>query len=540
MRRFNLRLFLLSGIAAAGVSNLAPSQAALCDGVSPARGTDLATVRIASGLNIPCLATAPPGDVHRVFIVEQDGRIRIVKDGVLLGTPFLDVTSITRAPGDGGGDEQGLLGLAFSPTYESDGLFFVYHTDTSGGSNLVERFRVSANPDVADSSTRTLVITLPHPTFGNHNGGNMQFGGDGYLYIGTGDGGDACDPGDEGGNAQNTNDLRGKLLRIDVIPPPVPPASPYRIPPGQPEYSKPEIFSIGLRNPWRWSFDRQTQDLYIADVGQNSWEEVSYVSAAAGAAGKNFGWQNYEGLECPAPGCDGGCTTLEAHVSPVKVYSHEGGCSITGGFVYRGCRMPDLAVQGRYFYADYCAANLESFVVSGGVVTSEQTVTSQLSPAIGNSEIDLVTSWGEDGQGELYVVDRDGDVFKIVPVLAGLEVSGRHVAGAAAPPAFRRKGSAWTWEDLAASSSHPIEFYRVYRHEGKGDGSFDCVYKTPAVTPPARPATSWPGGDPATPPVGALYSYVVTAVRMTSRPGESSPGRATDGTQRTLTTVACP
>ncbi len=541
MRHLSARFLLLAGIAA-GSSLATPSfPAATCDGISPASGTALATVRIASGLSQPCLVTAPAGDTHRIFVLEQDGRIRIVKDGALLTTPFLDVTAITRSPVDGGDGEQGLLGLAFSPTYGTDGYFFIYHTDSTGSSNVVDRYHVSANPDLADSSTRTVVLTIPHPTFGNHNGGDMHFGpGDGYLYIGTGDGGDGCDPGDAEGNAQNTNDLRGKLLRIDVIPPPVPPTAPYRIPPGQPGYAKPEVFSIGLRNPWRWSFDRLTRDLYIADVGQNSWEEVNYRSAPNAGNGSNFGWQNYEGMVCPAPGCDGSCTSLAAHVNPVKVYGHAGGCSITGGFVYRGCRLPELAAQGRYFYADFCAANLESFVISSGAVTSEETYTSQLSPAIDGSSISLVSSWGEDAQGELYIVDRGGEVFKIIPVLRSLEVSGRGTAGASAPPALRLGDSAWTWEDLAASSLQPIELYRVYRHEGNGSGSFHCVYKTPAVTPPARPSASWPGGDSASPGLGAVYSYVVTAVRVGTSPDEASAGAASNGTPRTLEVVACP
>src|SRR5262245_5087481 len=509
------------------------TRAAICDGISAASDSPVTTVRIASGLVRPCWVTAPPGDTHRIFILEQDGRIRIVKDNVLLGASFLDVSAITRSPSDGGGDEQGLLGLAFSPNYAADGLFFIYHTDVGGTQNLVARYQVSGNPDLADTTTRTLLLTIAHPSNTNHNGGDLIFGpDDGYLYLGTGDGGGSCDTGAGSGNAQNTNELRGKMLRIDVIPAPVPPDPPYPIPPDNPGYPKPEVFSIGLRNPWRYSFDRLTHDLYIADVGQNTQEEVDYRVAANRGNGANYGWQNYEGLLCPAPGCDAVCTPIATRVDPVKVYNHVGGrCSITGGYVYRGCRMPNLASAGRYFYADYCLGNVESFVISGGVVTNEVTYTSQFSPSIGGFTINQVTSWGEDARGEIYIVDRGGEVYKIIPILKNLEVSGVNATS------LLLGTPDMTWEDLALNSAYPIEFYRVYRHNGNGSGIFQCVYKTPTVAPPLRPATVWPGGDPAVPAAGGVYSYLVTAVRATD---ESSPGTGSSGSPRTLGTAVCP
>jgi hypothetical protein len=470
--------------------------------------------------------------------------VRIVKDGLLLGASFLDVAAITRSPVDGGGNEQGLLGLAFSPTYATDGFFFIYHTDSGGTTNTVARYHVSANPDLADTTTRTSIIVIPHPTNTNHNGGDLAFGpDDGFLYLTTGDGGGSCD---SPGNAQNTSDLRGKLLRLDVIPIPTPPDV-YRIPPGNAGFTTKEIFSYGLRNPWRYAFDAQTHDLYIADVGQGVWEEVDYrPSSNLGSAG-NYGWDHYEGFACPSPSCsDPICVPLAARIDPVKVYDHSAGrCSITGGYVYRGCRMPGLAAAGRYFYGDFCGNNYESFVISGGVVTSEVTYTSQFSPSLDGFTVANPTSFGEDARGEVYIVDRgglggntgQGEVFKIVPTLPSLEVSGP----GAAPFLL---GADWTWEDLWVNSSYPVDQYRVLRHDGNGSGTFTCVFRTPAPVAPARgPVPVWSGGDPAVPNPDEVFSYIVTAVFQRPSPApleESSPGTGTGGSPRTLSAVACP
>src|SRR5262245_36987767 len=299
-------------------TSLAPVLAAVCTGVPTASRTTIRTTRVASGLTKPCWVTSPPGDTHRIFILEQDGRVRIVKDGLLLPTSFLDVAAITRSPVDGGGNEQGLLGLAFSPNYATDGFFFIYHTDTAGTTNTVARYHVSVNPDLADTATRTGILTIPHPTNTNHNGGALIFGpDDGFLYLTTGDGGGSCD---SPGNAQNTTNLLGKVLRIDVIPIPTPPDPPYRIPPGHANFPAKEIFSYGLRNPWRYCFDGLTHDLYIADVGQGVWEEVDFRPANDLGSGANYGWDHYEGFACPSPSCaDPICGVILGRTDPIKV-----------------------------------------------------------------------------------------------------------------------------------------------------------------------------------------------------------------------------
>lgn len=506
------RRLVAAGVFVFGVG-AAPTVAALCDGISPTAATPLTTVRVASTLLRPLFVTAPPGDVDRVFIVEQDGTIRILKNGALLATPFLDISAITRSPADGGGDEQGLLGLAFHPNW-----FFVYHTDNAGTTNIVARYtRSTTNPDLADPTTRQVVITFAHPTFTNHNGGMMAFApDDGYLYIGTGDGGSGCDP---SGNAQNGTVNLGKLLRINVnsLPYQIPLDNPFRGPGGNND----EIWSLGLRNPWRWSFDRANADLYIADVGQNLWEEIDY-RVASDPGGENYGWDKYEGTHCPNPSCGSVDCIVNNYVGPVLEYDHSNGaCSITGGYVYRGCRMPVLA--GTYFYADYCAAFIRSLVMAGGVVTNPLDRTTELAPG-GGLAINSITSFGEDGRGEIYIVDRGGEVFKIVPVLRNMETS-----GVGAQP-FILGPTTWSWENLQATSSHPIQSYHVYRSLGPGNGVFTCIFNTP--TP------AWTGGDPASPNVGEMFSYVVTAVNAAGE--ETSPGKSTSGVPRQLSPAACP
>ncbi|MBI3784155.1 MAG: PQQ-dependent sugar dehydrogenase [Deltaproteobacteria bacterium] len=368
----------------------------VCAGVVPVVGTTIKAERIASGLSNPLLATAPPRDVSRLFLVQQGGQIKILKWGAMLPTPFLDVSSEVSCCG-----EQGLLGLAFHPDYVNNGRFFIDYTDTSGNTVVAER-RVSSNPDVADTmETALLHVTQP---FANHNGGHLAFGADGYLYIGLGDGGSGGDP---MGNGQNINQLLGKLLRIDVDS-----ASPYGIPPTNPFAGAipgtDEIWAFGLRNPWRFSFDRLNGDLYIGDVGQNRFEEVDYQTALS-SGGQNYGWNVVEGNGHCYPsgsGCDQSGMTL-----PVLEYDHSNACSITGGYVYRGCKMPDL--RGTYFYGDYCSAFVRSFTISGGAVTNPQDRTAEL--ASGGAAIGSISSFGEDARGELYVVDLGGSVFKIVP-----------------------------------------------------------------------------------------------------------------------------
>ncbi len=496
--------------------------ASLCEGISEASDTPLTTVRIVSGLTRPVLAVSPPGDVDRLFLVEQDGRIRVRKNGQLLAQPFLDLSAIVRSPADLGNNEEGLLGLAFHPNYAANGWFFVYHTNTSGN-NEVARYTVSSDPDVADPTSRQSVILFNHPAQGNHNGGMIAFGpGDGHLYIGTGDGGGSCDSSE---NAQNGGSLLGKLHRIDVD------SLPYAIPPDNPFVGNAsfldEIWAYGLRNPWRWSFDRSNGDLYIGDVGQGAWEEIDWRPGTS-AGGENYGWDPYEGNVCPNPSCGNeGTCSLPSYVGPVLVYANgsPNPCSVTGGYVYRGCRMPHLS--GTYFYADYCQAFIRSFRIVPGPppsVTEERDRTTELAPG-GGTTIGLVTSFGEDARGELYIVDRDGEIFKIVPVLPNLEVSG---AGAT-PLRLERTGD-WTWENLAGTSDHPIASYKVYRSFGDGSGTFECIHQ--------RADTAWPGGDPMNPAPGELFSYLVTAVNPSGV--ESSAGAASDGTPRTRSGAACP
>lgn len=355
------------------------------------QGTGARLLEVASGLGFPLYLTAPPNDVNRLFIVEKTGGIRIVKDGTLLVTPFLDISSKVSNIG-----EQGLLGLAFDPNYATSGRFFVHYTDPARDTR-VSSFVVSANPDIADAGSEQVVLTATQP-YSNHKGGQLVFGPDGMLYLGLGDGGSSGDP---QGRGQDLSDLLGSILRLDVQA-----GSPYTVPSDNPFVAqagaRPEIWSYGLRNPWRFSFDRGTGDLYIADVGEAQFEEVD-VSPAAGGAGKglNYGWNRMEGNHCFNSGqCDRTGLTLPAHE-----YSHSQGCSITGGYVYRGSAVP--ALQGLYFFADFCQGWVRSLRYSGGAAT-ELTDWRALQP--GGS----ITSFGEDAAGELYLMVESGRVFKFV------------------------------------------------------------------------------------------------------------------------------
>ncbi len=369
--------------------------------------TPLTTVRVASGFSLPLYVTAPPGDTARVFVVEQRGagsrgRIRIIKNGTVLGTPFLTTDSLAN------GGEQGLLGLAFPPDYGTSGRFYINYTDSSG-TTRIERRTVSANPDVANP-TGVVILSIPQP-YSNHNGGWIGFGPDGYLHVATGDGGSGGDPED---HAQNIDDLLGKILRLDVS------GATYTSPPGNPYLGatpgQDEVWSYGLRNPWRCSFDRKTGDFLIADVGQGVWEEVDFMAAGTGA-GANYGWRCFEGNapfsssatipcgSCAASGCP---KTFPAHE-----YSHGGvRCSITGGYVYRGCAIPDL--DGTYFFADYCSNQIWRGRFQGGVLVGVVDATADLAPG-GGLSINNITSFGEDARGEIYICDQGGEVFKIVP-----------------------------------------------------------------------------------------------------------------------------
>ena len=347
---------------------------------------------VVTGLSAPTFLTAPAGD-SRLFIVERAGRIRVVENGNLLPTPFLDISNLTSTTG-----ERGLLSMVFHPQYASNGYFFLYYTNLAGDI-VIERRQVSAgNANVADALSGLTVLTIAHPTYTNHYGGLASFGPDGYLYVGTGDGGGGGDP---LGNAQNPNVLLGKLLRLDVNASSS--AQPYAIPAGNPFVGvagkRAEIWAYGLRNPWRYAFDATTQQLYIADVGQANLEEVNV--RAAGEAGNNYGWNIMEGTQCYNSGtCD-----KTALVQPLVEYGHGtgGGCSITGGYVYRGTALPELA--GQYLYSDYCSGWLKSFSVSNGSASGVKDW--------GIANVGNIVSFGQDGLKELYLISSS-KVYRIV------------------------------------------------------------------------------------------------------------------------------
>jgi glucose/arabinose dehydrogenase len=360
--------------------------------------TDLTTTRVASGLSHPLFVTAPIDDANRFFIVESAGVIKIFKDGAVLPMPFLDISERVNS-----GGERGLLGMAFHPDYANNGYFYLNYSD-SVDNTVIARFEVTSNPDIADENSEYEILYIDQP-FVNHNGGMITFGlNDGYLYIGMGDGGAAGDPGNR---SQDDGEMLGKILRIDVDG-----GSPYGIPadnpfvgPGDP---LDEIWAKGLRNPWRFSFDRANGDLYIADVGQYLWEEISFQSALS-IGGENYGWRLMEGAHCynPAENCDPGGLTY-----PIHEYSHDSGCSITGGYVYRGNVIPDL--NGTYFFADYCTDSIWSFQYSNDTFSDFQDRTVELAPG-GGQYITSISSFGEDAFGELYITDFNGEVFKIIP-----------------------------------------------------------------------------------------------------------------------------
>lgn len=352
----------------------------------------LALAEVASGLDRPIHLAAPDGD-SRLFIAERPGRVRVVSGGSVLAQPFLDISARVSTAGEGG-----LLSLAFDPRFPSNGQFYVAYTDLQRDL-VVERFSAPAGASVADAGSALPILRVAHPTYINHYGGQLAFGPDGYLYIGTGDGGGEGDP---NGNGQNLASLLGKLLRLDVAAASA--AQPYTIPDTNPFVGAPgrrgEIWASGLRNPWRFSFDGQT--LYLADVGQERREEVNIVAASQG--GLNYGWNRMEGTLCfNATDCDRSGLTL-----PAFEYDHgtndANGCSITGGFVYRGQAIPELA--GRYFYSDYCGNYLRSFFPSptGVVEQRDWPVPTLAGP---------VVSFGRDGQGELYLVAASGRIYKI-------------------------------------------------------------------------------------------------------------------------------
>jgi glucose/arabinose dehydrogenase len=340
---------------------------------------------VESGLERPDYLTHAGDD--RLFVVEQPGRIRIVKNGQLLDRPYLDITDkVTTA-----GNEQGLLSVAFHPEYQTNGLFFVNYTRRSDGATVIERYTVSKDdPDRAEAQSGKVILVVDQPE-PNHNGGLIKFGPDGYLYIGMGDGGGQGDQHGPIGNGQNRNALLGKLLRIAVTN-----QATYAIPKDNPFST--EVWAYGLRNPWRFSFDRSTGDLYIADVGQNLYEEVDFQPAAS-KGGENYGWRIMEGLHCNSPG--EGCDQAGL-VRPIAEYSHDvGSCAITGGYVYGGSQYP--VMQGAYFFGDYCSGIIWSLQRDG----DRWAMTKRLESGL------RISSFGEDVNGELYVSDHGGAVYQL-------------------------------------------------------------------------------------------------------------------------------
>ena len=356
--------------------------------------TDPPTLALASpvsGFTQPVVITNAADGSGRLFVVEQPGRIRIVKNGSLLPTPFLDISTRLSA-----GGERGLLGLAFPPNYTSKGYFYVDYTNTAGDTVIARYQRSQSNADTADPASEQQLITIAQP-FANHNGGQLAFGPDGFLYVGMGDGGSGGDPGNR---AQNPGELLGKVLRLNVES-----GRPYTytVPASNPFVSRagfrPEIWALGLRNPWRFGFDRLTGDLFIGDVGQDSFEEIDFQSAGD-PGGENYGWRIMEGFHCFNPNpCDMTGLTL-----PVVEYSHgSGDCSVTGGYVYRGSAFPRM--QGLYFYGDFCTGRIWALTRQGTTFQSSLLIDTPIS----------ISSFGEDEAGNLYVASYgEGKVYSLV------------------------------------------------------------------------------------------------------------------------------
>ncbi len=352
--------------------------------------TTLKLQTIASHLNSPVFLTAPHGDANRLFVLEQGGVIRVLDraTGSVLST-FLTLTGISS------GGERGLLGLAFDPNYNANGRFYTHYTEANGAITIARFLVSSTNANIADPTSQAILVSIPHPTFANHNGGMLAFGADGCLYAAAGDGGSSGDPNN---NAQNLASRLGKLLRIDPTTGTACTSgtlNPFLLNGDQ------LVWSYGLRNPWRFSFDGD--DLYIGDVGQGAREEINVSAGPNAGRALNYGWRLMEGSACfnPATNCTSGALTL-----PTVEYTHDNGaCSVTGGYVYRGQAVP--TIQGTYFYADFCAGFVRSFRFNNGSALEQREWPLLAAPSI--------TSFGQDGLGELYILTTGGDVFRIVP-----------------------------------------------------------------------------------------------------------------------------
>lgn len=347
----------------------------------------------ATGLAAPIFASAAPGEIGALFVIEQPGRVRLIQNGQLVSRAFLDITGLTSK-----GGEQGLLGLAFHPGYATNGRFYVDYTDAGGDTVIAEYQRNAADHTVADPNALRTLRTIEQP-FSNHNGGMLAFGPDGFLYAALGDGGGGGDP---DGNGQDPQSKLGKILRLNV--------DGDTPPPGNLPNADPDVWDFGLRNPFRFSFDRVAGDLYIGDVGQGEFEEIDVEPRGQG--NRNYGWNVTEGFECfsPSTGCDTTGITL-----PAVAYAHQNGgdvddCSVIGGYVYRGNAIPGLV--GRYLYGDLCSNRIRSFVWNGSAAVSELELTDVLASS---ATLGGIVSFGEDLNGELYVCALSGTVYRIDP-----------------------------------------------------------------------------------------------------------------------------
>jgi glucose/arabinose dehydrogenase len=363
-----------------------------CDGgdggVDPGPEPTLSFATIAEGLENPVFLTAAPGDSTRLFVIEQEGRIRIIRNDTLLATPFLDIEDSVSH-----GSEQGLLGLAFAPDYPTSGAFYVFTTDPAGDIRLL-RFQVSGDPEIADSMSGVEVLAFDHPE-SNHNGGMIAFGNDGLLHIASGDGGGGGDPSETG---QDPSDLLGAILRIDVSGD----SAGYTVPGTNPFVGDsgfaPEVWVYGLRNPWRFSFDRATGDMWIGDVGQNAYEEVDFIPA--GTSGQNLGWDLMEGTHCYEP--SSGCNTAGLTMPLFDYAQGSTRCSVIGGYVYRGPDSSLSSIVGHYVYGDLCDGRVR--VRHDG---------DEFDSNIGSS----ILSFGEDLLGRLYVLTGDGEVRRLSGII---------------------------------------------------------------------------------------------------------------------------
>jgi glucose/arabinose dehydrogenase len=365
-----------AGPAANGPPTVATEQMANTTGrtttatTSKAKAAKLRLVKVASGLASPVFVTATASEPGRLYVVEQAGRVRVLQAGRLLPDPFLDIVSEVRS-----GGEQGLLSLAFHPRYASNRLFYVNYTNRNGDTRVVE-YRARANGE-PERVRELLAVEQP---YSNHNGGQLAFGKDGQLYVGMGDGGSGGDPENR---AQNLDSRLGKILRLDVDRP----------------GADWQIAGYGLRNPWRLSFDRRTGDLYIGDVGQGEWEEIDYLRRSRLDELANYGWDVFEGTHSFENKSPNGAGSL---VRPIYEYSHNQGCSVTGGYVYRGARVK--SAKGRYFFGDYCSGTIWSLVVRNGKATKVKRHP---------FKVQQLTSFGENARGELFLVSQGGTIYRL-------------------------------------------------------------------------------------------------------------------------------